>query len=122
MFEIIKKFRFEAGHQLQHHDGECRDPHGHSYQLLLTLRSKELNDSGPKINMVMDFKEIEEVVQPMIEKYFDHRWLNDTLETDSPTAEYMAKWIFDYLHSKLPALHSVSLCETETSKAIYTRS
>ena len=119
MFEIIKKFHFEAGHQLTHHDGKCRNPHGHSYILLLALQSEELVPSGSKKNMVIDFADISEVVTPMIKEYFDHKWLNDTLETESPTSEYITKWIFEYLQPKLPLLHSVSLQETESSKVIY---
>jgi len=119
MFEIAKKFRFEAGHQLMHHDGQCSEPHGHSYQLIVTLRNDVLISSGPKKNMVLDFFDISDIVKPMIEKYLDHKWLNDTLESDSPTAEYIAKWIFDHLDSKIEGLYSISLFETETSKVIY---
>lgn len=119
MFEIAKKFRFEAGHQLIHHDGRCSEPHGHSYQFIVTLRNDVLISSGPKKNMVLDFFDISDIVKPMIEKYLDHKWLNDTLESDSPTAEYIAKWIFDHLDSKIEALYSISLFETETSQVIY---
>ena len=119
MFEIAKKFRFEAGHQLMHHDGQCSEPHGHSYQFIVTLRNDVLISSGPKKNMVLDFFDISDTVKPMIEKYLDHKWLNDTLESDSPTAEYIAKWIFDHLAPKIEGLYSITLFETETSKVVY---
>jgi len=121
MFEIEKKFRFEAGHQLIHHDGQCSEPHGHSYVLLVTIRSDHIEPKGPKKNMVMDFNDISNVVKPMIDKYLDHKWLNDTLGTDSPTAEFIAKWIFDYLNDPLPNLDHVTLYETETSRVTYRR-
>ena len=119
MFELEKKFRFEAGHSLIHHDGKCRDPHGHSYVLVIRLRSEQLIRTGPKTNMVIDFGDIKKVVKQMIEDSLDHKWLNDTLNTDSPTAEYIAQWIYNHLKPSLPSLHSISLNETESSKATY---
>jgi len=119
MFELEKIFRFEAGHSLEHHDGICRGPHGHSYILTVALRSETLNSSGPKTNMVIDFGDLSAIVKPMIVGYLDHKWLNDTLETDSPTVEYIAKWIFEYLQPKIPQLYAISLYETATSKVTY---
>lgn len=119
MFEIIKEFRFEAGHRLCHHDGKCHLPHGHSYILKVHLGGKELNGSGPKTNMLLDFQDVGAVVKPMIERYFDHQWLNDSLETDSPTVEFIARWIFEYLAPILPLLVAISLHETSTSLVIY---
>ena len=120
MFEIEKIFSFEAGHQLMHHDGQCSNPHGHSYVLHVCLRSNKLVPEGPKTNMVVDFYDISSAVKPMIKEYLDHKWLNDTLETDSPTAEYIAKWIYYHLKPKLAMLHSITIYETETSKVRYT--
>ena len=120
MFEIEKIFRFEAGHCLHHHDGQCSQPHGHSYVLSVIIRAKDLVASGPKKNMVVDFGDLSESVKPMIDNYFEHKWLNDTLETDSPTAEYIAKWIYNHLKPGIPNLYSISLYETASSRATYT--
>ena len=117
MFEIEKTFSFEAGHALEHHDGKCRERHGHSYQLRVAVRKKALEPSGPKQGMVMDFHDISAQVKPMIEKYFDHAWLNETLQTSTPTAEFIAQWIFGYLKSRIPGLFRVTVCETATSSA-----
>jgi len=119
MYEIEKTFTFEAGHSLKYHDGKCREPHGHSYILTIHLTANKLIESGPKTNMVADFADIGNSVKPMITDYLDHHWLNDTLETDSPTAEFIAKWIFEYLQPHLPLLTAVSLNETATSKVTY---
>jgi len=119
MYELEKTFRFEAGHQLVHHDGKCQRPHGHSYILTVQLRSETLIASGPKTNMVMDFGDVDAVVKPLIESSLDHHWLNDTIGTDSATAEAIAKWIFDKLKPKLPLLYSVTLHETASSKITY---
>lgn len=121
MFEVEKTYTFEAGHLLDHHDGKCRHPHGHSYVIMIKLRATQLVSDGPKKNMVIDFAAISDIVKPMIEEYFDHKWLNDTLQTDSPTAEYIAYWIFHHLISYLPNLYSVTVCETNTARATYSR-
>ena len=121
MFELEKAFFFEAGHVLKHHDGKCKNPHGHSYQLLIKVRSPTLISSGPKTNMVMDFFDISTIVKKMIEEYFDHKWVNDTLNTDSATSEFMCKWIFDHLDPQLNGLYRVTLYETASSKASYTK-
>ena len=119
MFELEKQFSFEAGHSLPFHDGKCASPHGHSYRLTIALRSEGLQTSGPSQGMVRDFCQVSLVVQPMIEEFFDHKWLNETLHTDSPTAEVIARWIFEYVHPKLPELHRVTVFETATSSASY---
>lgn len=121
MFKIEKKFRFEAGHQLIHHDGHCRDPHGHSYEFVVTIQKKELITHGPKKQMAVDFLDISSVVKPMIFNFLDHKWLNDTLNTDSPTAEFIAKWIFDFLSPKLQGLFSITVYETDTCCVTYTK-
>lgn len=120
MFEIEKTFTFEAGHVLKHHDGKCAIPHGHSYCLKVILRTPHLIESGPKTNMVIDFSDIAHIVKPMIIDYLDHKWLNDTLQSDSTTAEFIAKWIYEHLKPKLPTLYSIVLHETASSKVSYT--
>lgn len=119
MFEVAKTLTFDAGHTLEQHHGKCKRPHGHTYSVTVTVRSDTLQLSGSQKNMVLDFNDIMDVAKEMIKIYFDHQWLNDTLETDSPTAEFMAKWMFDYLLPKLPGLYSIELYETPTSKVIY---
>ena len=119
MFELSKTFGFEAGHSLTYHDGRCKNPHGHSYLLTLRLSGNSLESDGPKKNMLVDFQDISKVVKPMIDDYFEHKWLNDTLENDSPTSEFIAKWIYDYLIDKLPLLESVTLAETTSSSVTY---
>jgi 6-pyruvoyltetrahydropterin/6-carboxytetrahydropterin synthase len=119
MYELEKIFLFEAGHVLKHHDGHCSTPHGHSYVLTIKLRANSLIPNGPKRNMVIDFSDLSSIVKPMIETYFDHKWLNDSLKTDSPTVEFISRWIFDHLHPQLPQLSSVTLQETSTAKVTY---
>lgn len=119
MYELEKIFFFEAGHQLKYHDGKCKHPHGHSYVLTVRLRGEKLVEQGPKQNMLIDFGDISAVIKPMIDTYFDHRWVNETLKTESATAEVIAQWIYDYLKPHFPQLYSVTIQETNTSKVTY---
>eukprot|EP00002_Diphylleia_rotans_P015568 TRINITY_DN3013_c0_g4_i1.p1 TRINITY_DN3013_c0_g4~~TRINITY_DN3013_c0_g4_i1.p1 ORF type:complete len:287 (-),score=38.41 TRINITY_DN3013_c0_g4_i1:54-914(-) len=118
-YSMEKRYRFEAGHMLVHHDGKCRRPHGHSYLLQVGLRGSKLQETGPKYNMLFDFSDVSKVVKPLIESHLDHHWLNDTLETDSPTAEFIATWVYHRLEPQLPLLDYITLYETTTSKVTY---
>lgn len=119
MFEIEKTFRFEAGHQLVYHNGPCARPHGHSYTVTVKLRSDHLINEGPKKNMVMDYGDISTIVKKVINNKLDHFWLNDTLNCDSTTAEFIAKWFFDILKPQIPMLCAVTVKETDSSAATY---
>lgn len=119
MFELSKSFRFDAGHSLTFHEGKCGRRHGHSYSLTVTVRSDTLIESGSRKNMVMDFYDISSVVKPLIESHLDHQWLNDTLETDSPTVEFIAMWIYKKLKPLLSGLYEITLYETPTSFVTY---
>lgn len=119
MFILTKSYTFEASHQLKYHDGKCANLHGHSYTLVVEICSEKLHESGPQTNMVMDFGVISKVVKRLVASHLDHHHLNDTLNTDSPTAEFIAQWTFNYLKPSLPALTAVTIKETATSSATY---
>lgn len=119
MFQLTKTFSFEASHCLEHHDGKCAKLHGHSYKFSVELSGDHLQDIGPQKNMLTDFHHISKPVKKLIESHLDHHHLNDSLMTDSPTAEFIAKWIFQQLHPALPILTAVTVQETASSSASY---
>lgn len=119
MYELEKIFQFEAAHSLKYHDGKCKNLHGHSYILHVIIRIENLQTTGPKTNMLMDFQDINDAVKPMIDQYFDHQYLNDTLQSDSTTVEFICKWIFDHLMPFIPDLHAITIYETASAKATY---
>lgn len=119
MFELRKSFTFEASHQLVHHDGKCQNLHGHSYTLVVELQSATLVGHGPKRNMVADFSDVSAVVRRLIKSHLDHHHLNETLGTDSPTAEYIAQFCFHQLKPDIPFLVAVEVRETPTSSIVY---
>ena len=119
IYTLEKRFLFEASHQLMHHDGKCRRLHGHSWQGVVYVEKDELETTGPKQGMVIDYGDISTALKPLIEHYLDHYHLNDTLKTDNPTSEEIAKWIFNNLDPVLPGLVAVRVEETCTSAATY---
>jgi 6-pyruvoyltetrahydropterin/6-carboxytetrahydropterin synthase len=117
---VYKEFRFEAAHTLPHHDGKCRRLHGHSWVGRVYVRSDRLIEGGSKQGMIMDFADIKKYIQPLLDDYLDHYYLNDTTKLESPTSEAIAKWIFEKLsEAGLPGLHSVEIQETCTSGCRY---
>ncbi|MFN5415857.1 MAG: 6-pyruvoyl trahydropterin synthase family protein [Flavobacteriia bacterium] len=70
---VSKKFSFELAHALHNYDGDCKNIHGHSYKLIITLIGPILNENeNPKNGMVVDFKFIKNIVQDQIIKKYDH--------------------------------------------------
>lgn len=118
MYEIEKEFKFEAAHQLAVHDGVCRRLHGHSWKGRVILLAPRLQSEGPKTGMLKDFVDVKAVLQPYVDDYLDHQYLNVTLPV-YPTSENIAKWLYDELKPKLPELLAVEIEETCTSKARY---
>ena len=70
---ITKEFSFEAGHALYNYDGKCKNIHGHSYKLYVTVIGEPINDKHHvKYGMVMDFTDLKKIVKTQIEDVFDH--------------------------------------------------
>lgn len=119
MFKVEKHFRFEAAHSLPYHDGKCRRLHGHSYRGVLVAEAQELQTEGPKRGMVIDYADLETAIAPLLEKYLDHRFLNESLPLHDTTAEAIAKWIYEQVKPSVPLLTTVVIEETCTSKVEY---
>jgi len=67
--KIAKEFRWEMGHRLPEHFGKCKNIHGHSYKMIVELEG-EVNEKG----LVLDFYDLENIVEPIIDK-LDHSFL-----------------------------------------------
>lgn len=119
MFILTKRFRFEASHQLMHHDGKCANLHGHSWVLSITVKGYHLEVVGPKKNMMIDYGTISEIVKPYVQEFLDHHHLNEKFSTDSPTSEFLAWQIYHALSEKIPGLHRVGIQETDTAEVEY---
>ncbi|SEK83653.1 6-pyruvoyltetrahydropterin/6-carboxytetrahydropterin synthase [Aquimarina amphilecti] len=137
---ITKQFSFETGHALYGYDGKCKNVHGHSYKLSVTVIGSPITDtSHVKLGMVIDFGDLKKIVKEDIEDVFDHatvfnkntphvelaeelqkRGHNVILVDYQPTSENMVIDFAKKIKARLPEnilLHSLRLKETETSYA-----
>ena len=101
-------FSFEAAHRLAWHPGKCRNLHGHSYRLDVTVRGP-LDDNG----VVIDFDTLSEIVEREVIVRFDHRDLNQII--DNPTAELLAHKAWELLVAAGLAPSALRLWETADS-------
>jgi 6-pyruvoyltetrahydropterin/6-carboxytetrahydropterin synthase len=121
MFEVTIEETFAAGHALRNYRGKCENVHGHNYRAEVTLRGAELDALG----LLVDFVELKRVVHAVLDR-MDHQWLNDFPPFDAlnPSAENMAKYIYDEVSAALTAkegvrVAGVRLWETDTASASY---
>lgn len=103
---VSRRYRFEAAHCLPWHPGKCRNLHGHSYRLQVYVTGP-VDDRG----VVMDFAEIDHVVDNHVVAVLDHTDLNEIL--DNPTAELVAAWIGRVLAEAGLPWNRLELWETE---------
>ncbi len=137
---ITKQFSFETGHALYGYDGKCRNVHGHSYKLSVTVIGSPITDTdNVKFGMVIDFSDLKKIVKEEIVNVFDHatvfnkntphvelakelesRGHNVLLVDYQPTSEMMIIDFAEKIKKHLPKnikLHSLKLQETDTSYA-----
>lgn len=137
---LTKEFSFESAHALDGYDGLCREIHGHSYRLFVTIKGEPICEEGnPKMGMVMDFGDLKRIVNSEIVDRLDHSFVlrdsaqnvelkamlgakfNKVVLVDyQPTCENMLADFAARLQRALPAnvqLYSLRLHETATSYA-----
>jgi 6-pyruvoyl tetrahydropterin synthase/QueD family protein len=137
---ITKHFDFESAHALYGYDGKCKNIHGHSYHIYVTVIGTPIeDDKNPKNGMVMDFGDLKVIVKREIVSKFDHavvlngesphkelaNTINDyshkvVLVPYQPTSENMLIDFAERIQSQLPQnvlLHSLKLYETANSYA-----
>ncbi len=137
---ITKQFSFETGHALYGYDGKCKNVHGHSYKLSVTVIGEPISDNtNVKFGMVIDFTDLKKIVKEEIVDAFDHatvfnkntphielarelesRGHHIILVDYQPTSENMVIDFSQKIKNRLPSsikLHSLKLQETETSFA-----
>ncbi len=136
---VTKEFRFEMAHVLWNYDGPCRNVHGHSYRLFVTICGIPVNEpDNAKNGMVIDFTDLKAIVAKEIIDVFDHaaaiprffdegkrelftRMMGNTVMVDyQPTCENLVSDFAGRILNHLPdgiKLHNLKLYETSTSFA-----
>ncbi len=140
MIRLTKEFSFESAHALEGYDGACREIHGHSYRLFVTVKGEPIADvQNPKCGMVIDFGDLKRIVNEQIIDRMDHSFVmrtspqalhiastlgstfhNIELVEYQPTCENMLSDFAARIMAQLPvgvALHSLKLHETANSFA-----
>lgn len=139
VIRLTKEFSFEAAHALDGYDGPCREIHGHSYRLFVTVKGCPADDdTNPKCGMVMDFGVLKSIVNEEVVSRFDHALVLRATRRDAPLRAVLAERFgnivtVDYQptcetcsaisrhasHAACPGveLHSLRLHETATSFA-----
>ena len=137
VLRITKEFRFEGAHALPGYDGKCRNIHGHSYLMYVTVKGENLNGTNsPKEGMVVDFKQLKAIVNENIVDVLDHALImhaasplseelaqaypNVIMVDFQPSTENLICWFAQVLSGKLPQgveLFSIKLYETAGSFA-----
>jgi len=107
------EFYFAAAHRLPRYEGPCFRMHGHNYKFFIGLEG----EVDPKTGMIADFGVVKQLVQEHVLARVDHRTLNDFL--DNPTAENIARWIWEVLEPKIAGLCEVRLYEIPDSCVTY---
>lgn len=137
---VTKSFNFETAHALYGYDGKCKNIHGHSYKLFVTVKGTPIQEAdNPKFGMVIDFGDIKKIVKNEVVDKFDHaillnvnsphKELGEELMSQGhkviftqyqPSCENMLLDMVNLIAPKLDAsvkLQSIRLHETETSYA-----
>lgn len=132
---ITKEFRFEGAHALMNYNGKCKNIHGHSYILYVTVVGEAKTDpNGPDNGMVIDFKLLKDIVNKNVIDKFDHALvleegspLSNELSTEypnvyltnfRPTTENLICFFAQAIKENLPQginLYSLKLHETASS-------
>ena len=131
MYEITRNLSFCYGHRLLNYDGKCKHLHGHNARAVIILEQEELDDRG----MLVDFKDIKDVVKKWVDAELDHNMLlckDDPIlpvlreagerffvMDDNPTAENIAKLIYEFVAAADYPVIDVSIWETDTCYASY---
>ncbi|MDD5760184.1 MAG: 6-carboxytetrahydropterin synthase QueD [Desulfobulbaceae bacterium] len=120
MFDVYIKTHFSAGHHLRNYPGNCERPHGHNWNVTVTVRATELDELG----MGVDFRTVKQAVSTVMDE-LDHCDLNHhpAFLDQNPSSENLARYIFEQLSPTLKSdryqVYSVMVGETENTGVIY---
>lgn len=133
MLTVTKTVRFDAAHVLTNHAGLCRNLHGHTYRVDVSVEQ----ETGDRSDMVIDFKDLKALLNELVCERFDHAFIYNTASAAEreiaevvsrhgmrtvampfrSTAENLARHFFGELKPRLPGIRSVRVWESADSCA-----
>lgn len=116
MFELMVEDTFSAAHQLKGYKGRCENLHGHTFKVQVFMEGDKLKPEG----YLVDFKDMKDALKKVLDE-LDHSYLNDLpyFKELNPTAESLAKLIYEKLHPLAPELKKVTVWESASASATY---
>ena len=135
MITVTKTVKFDAAHVLTNHQGLCKNLHGHTYRVDVSVAQAEDDDR----DMVIDFKDLKKIATEAICDRFDHAFVYNT-QSDGEreiaavvekhgmrtvaipfrsTSENLARLFYGELKARIPGLSAVKVWETADSCAEY---
>lgn len=137
MYILTAEASFDSAHFLSGYNGKCRNIHGHRWLIKVEAAGDELQQAGQMRDMVIDFGDLKKEVKAIAD-YFDHGLIVEKntlkertfaalqeegfklIEVDfRPTAEKLAKFIFDSLKGRQLPVKQVTVYETPANSAVY---
>jgi 6-pyruvoyltetrahydropterin/6-carboxytetrahydropterin synthase len=135
MITVTKTIRFDAAHVLTNHQGLCKNLHGHTYRVDVSVAQGD----GDTRDMVIDFKDLKRIASEVVCERFDHAFIYNTESAGEreiaavvekngmrtvaipfrSTAENLARMFFGELKARIPGLSAVKVWETADSCAEY---
>ncbi len=135
MITVTKTIRFDAAHVLTNHQGLCKNLHGHTYRVDVSVTQGD----GDTSDMVIDFKDLKRIASEVVCERFDHAFIYNTESAGEreiaavvekngmrtvaipfrSTAENLARMFFGELKARIPGLSAVKVWETADSCAEY---
>ncbi len=113
--DVTKIFTFDSAHKLDYYEGDCKNLHGHTYKLEVTVKGKT-----DYRGMVVDFNDLKRITKEKVIDKLDHKYLNEIFDFNT-TCENMIFWIFNELNTAFKEesfiLKKLRLWETPTSYA-----
>ncbi|MDP4094466.1 MAG: 6-carboxytetrahydropterin synthase QueD [Bacillota bacterium] len=110
---ITKIFTFDSAHRLIDYQGKCKNIHGHTYKLEITVKGFTDNNG-----LVMDFHDLDDIVSNQVLSQIDHLYLNEVFDFN-PTCENIGIWIWHevakHMHNQSSSMEKLVLWETPTS-------
>lgn len=116
MYELKVESSFSAAHHLLNYNGECENQHGHNWKVEAYFRGSELDKS----NLMIDFKILKKHLKAILD-LLDHKDINTLAEfqNQSPSSEFISKFIYKKLKKEVPQTYKISVWETEKACASY---
>lgn len=119
MYTISIEESFSASHALRNYPGPCSNIHGHNYKVIVCVEIENLNELG----LAIDFHDLQKITMDTI-SILDHRHLNELeiFSVDNPSAENIAKYVYNEIREKLPTgalLKEIGVEESKGCKVTY---